>query len=77
MVMSRVAWMLAAGTAGGVILALIARKVIGMVIYFDAQKEAGSFVSTALMLIVAGLLAGLLPAVRAASTEPMKALRSE
>jgi ABC-type lipoprotein release transport system permease subunit len=48
-----------------------------MVIYFEAQKEAGGFVLLALVLIVAGLLAALIPAVRAASIEPMQALRSE
>ena len=77
MVLSRVTWMLAAGVVTGLILAVIARRVIGMVIYFDAQKEAGNFAALALLLMVAGLLAALLPAFRAASTEPIKALRAE
>ena len=77
MVISRVAIMLAAGAAAGLVLTFIARKLIGMVIYFEAQKEAGGFVLLALVLIVAGLLAALIPAVRAASIEPMQALRSE
>ncbi len=77
MVMSRVAWMLAAGTVSGLILTFAARKLIGMVIYFEAQKEAGGFVALALLLVVAGLMAALVPAVRAASIEPMQALRSE
>jgi predicted permease len=77
MVLQRVAWMLAAGTAAGLVLTFIARKLIGMVIYFEAQKEAGGFLLVALLLVVAGLLAALIPAARAASTEPMHALRSE
>jgi ABC-type antimicrobial peptide transport system permease subunit len=77
MVISRVAVMLAAGAAAGLVLTFIARKLIGMVIYFEAQKEAGGFVLLALVLIVAGLLAALIPAVRAASIEPMQALRAE
>jgi ABC-type lipoprotein release transport system permease subunit len=48
-----------------------------MVIYFEAQKEAGGFLALALLLIVAGLLAALIPAARAASIEPMEALRAE
>ena len=56
---------------------LVARKLIGMVIYFEAQKEAGGFLLLALLLIVAGLLAALIPAARAASIEPMQALRTE
>jgi predicted permease len=77
MVLGRVALMLAAGTAVGLVLTLFARKLIGMVIYFEAQKEAGGFALLALLLLVAGLLAAVIPAARAASIEPMQALRSE
>jgi ABC-type antimicrobial peptide transport system permease subunit len=77
MVLKRVAWMLAAGTAAGFALTLIARKLIGVVIYLDVQKEAGAFLLLAFLLVAAGLLAALIPAARAASIEPMQALRSE
>jgi putative ABC transport system permease protein len=77
MVLSRVTWMLAAGTVVGLVLTVVARRLIGMVIYFETQKEAGGFLLLALLLVVAGLVAALIPAVRAASTEPMQALRSE
>jgi len=77
MVLRRVAWMLMAGTAAGFGLTLAVRKVIGMVVYFNAQQEAGSFLLLALLLIAAGLVAALIPAARAASIEPMQALRSE
>jgi ABC-type antimicrobial peptide transport system permease subunit len=77
MVLRRVLWMLAAGTAAGMLLTVLARKLIGIVIYFDGQKEAGSLLLLALLLICAGLLAALIPAVRAASVEPMQALRTE
>jgi ABC-type antimicrobial peptide transport system permease subunit len=77
MVLRRVAWMLGAGTVVGFALTLVARKLIGMVIYFDAQKEAGGFLLLALLLLVAGLVAALIPAARAASIEPMHALRAE
>jgi len=77
MILARVAWMLGAGTLTGLVLTLFARKLIGMVIHFEAQKEAGSFLLLALLLVVAGLLAALIPATRAASIEPMQALRNE
>jgi ABC-type antimicrobial peptide transport system permease subunit len=77
MVLGHVALMLLAGTAVGLVLTLLARKLIGMVIYFEAEKEAGGFVLLALLLLVAGLLAAVIPAARAASIEPIEALRSE
>jgi ABC-type antimicrobial peptide transport system permease subunit len=77
MVLGRVTLMLAEGSAAGLVLTFTARKLIGMVIYFEAQKEAGGFLLLALLLIVAGMLAALIPAVRAASIEPMQALRAE
>jgi len=77
MVLERVALMLAVGTAVGLVLTYAARKLIGMVIYFEAQKESGGFLLLALLVVVAGLLAALIPAARAASIEPMQALRSE
>lgn len=77
MVLSRVSWMLIAGAVAGLVLAVAARKLIGIVIYFDAQKESGNFVGVAVLLVLAGLLAALIPARRAASIEPMRALRTE
>lgn len=76
-VMSRVTWMLAAGAVAGLALTVIARKLIGMVIYFDAQHEAGWFSLLALALMASGMIAALIPAARAASIEPIQALRNE
>ena len=77
MVMGRVAWMLAAGTAVGLVLTVLTRKLIGMVIYLDVQKDSSGFILLALALVCAGLIAALIPAARAASIEPMQALRTE
>jgi ABC-type antimicrobial peptide transport system permease subunit len=48
-----------------------------MVIYFEVQKETCGFLLLALLLVAAGLVSALIPAARAASIEPMQALRSE
>ncbi|HEY2858326.1 MAG TPA: ABC transporter permease [Terracidiphilus sp.] len=77
MVMRRVTWMVGAGAVTGLVLTLLAQKIIDMVIYLDAGKESGNLLGTAVLLVAAGMLAALIPARRAASIQPMQALRSE
>ena len=77
MILRRVAWMLGAGVVVGLMLTVCARKIIAMVIHFEAQKEAGGFLLLALLLVAVGLIAALIPAARAASIEPIQALRTE
>lgn len=76
-VLARVAWMLAAGTAAGLVLAWAARKLIGVVIYLDFGKQGTEMLLVAAGLICAGLVAALVPARRAATVDPMRALRAE
>jgi ABC-type antimicrobial peptide transport system permease subunit len=77
MVMRRVSWMLGAGATAGLVLTLVVRRTIDMVIYMDAKKESDMLLLTALVLVAAGMVAALIPARRAASIEPVRALRSE
>ena len=77
LVLQRILWLVTVGTIAGLVLTLGVRKIIGMVIYVEAQKDAGIFTAIALSLICAGLLAALVPALRAASIDPVKTLRTE
>lgn len=77
MVMQRVSWMLGAGVLTGLVLTLLVRKLIGVVIYIDLQKDAASSLLIACVLLMAGAIAALIPACRAASIQPMQALRTE
>lgn len=77
MVLRRVSWMLGAGAAAGLVLTVLVQKVIDMVIYMNAEKESGTLLLTALALVATGMVAALIPARRAASIEPMQALRME
>jgi putative ABC transport system permease protein len=76
-VLRRVAAMLCVGAVVGLVLTIAVRKLVGVVIYFEPQKEAGSTLLLAAGLLLAGLIASIVPAIRAASTEPVKALRTE
>jgi predicted permease len=73
----RVAWMMTAGAAAGLVLAALARKIIGMVIVLDFGKESSGLALLAVCMVAAGLVASLVPARRAASIDPMQALRNE
>ncbi|MDR3739116.1 MAG: ABC transporter permease [Terracidiphilus sp.] len=76
-VLTRVSWMLATGTAAGLVLAWGTRKLIGVVIYLDFGKQGTEMLLVATGLMLAGLVAALLPARRAATVDPMRALRTE
>ncbi|WP_420236567.1 ABC transporter permease [Telmatobacter bradus] len=77
MVLTRVAWMLTLGAAQGLALTWVVRKLIGVVIHVDPQKDYGFILASALSVVLSGLLVALIPGLRAAAIEPMQALRSE
>lgn len=77
LVMRRVVWMTGAGTAAGIMAAVLARRIIGIVIYFDASKEAAGLTLLGLLLIAVSLFVALIPALRAALIEPIQVLHVE
>ena len=77
MVLQSAAKLLAAGLILGIVLSFLARSLL---IRLFANLDAAillSFSLPVLALATAGLLAALIPAIRAASIDPMQALRSE
>jgi ABC-type antimicrobial peptide transport system permease subunit len=77
MVMREVLWVLVAGLAVGVPLSLLAAKPLGSMLYNVSPFDPRSLeFAIAVMVIVAGCAAWI-PARRASSIEPMKALRTE
>ncbi len=76
MVMRESLWVLVAGLAVGIPLTLFAVRPLKAMLYQMSPLDPLSFV-LAVAAMVVGLAAALLPARRAASIEPMQALRTE
>ncbi len=73
----RVALMLFTGVAVGLLLAGAAQKLVASMVVIHAAKDVPVIAALAAGMLTVGLLAVLLPAKRAASVDPMVALRYE
>jgi predicted permease len=67
----------AAGAVAGVVLARVQTRVVASLLYGSASADAPMFAAAAALVVLVGLAASLLPAKRAASIEPIEALRHE
>ena len=65
------------GVAAGIGAAMGVTRLLGSLLYDVRPTDAVTFCGVASILIVVGLAASLLPALRAASIDPMQALRAE
>jgi ABC-type antimicrobial peptide transport system permease subunit len=65
------------GTAVGLAIALAGSRVISSLLYGISPRDPGVFTATTLTLLVVALVACWLPARRAASVDPLVALRAQ
>jgi ABC-type antimicrobial peptide transport system permease subunit len=77
LVLRQGAILVGAGLATGLLLAFAAGRLIKSFLYQVQPLDVWTYVAVALSLSVIGLIAAFLPAHRAASIEPMQALRTE
>lgn len=69
--------LIGAGLVAGLVLALATGKLIKGFLYEVKPLDASTYVGVAVVLAAIGLIAALIPARRAASIQPMQALRDE
>jgi putative ABC transport system permease protein len=77
LVLSRAALLMSLGVAIGVLGSIAGRRLLGSIIPVEVGRDALTIGLLAVGLTVVGLIASLVPARRAASIEPMQALRNE
>jgi putative ABC transport system permease protein len=76
-VLQRVALLMVSGLAMGWVLTLALKKVLSAVVEMHAEHDLALLTGLTAGLAITGILTSLIPARRAASIEPMQALRSE
>ena len=76
-VLRRVALLMFAGVAVGLLLTGAVHKVLSAVVEIHAEHDASLLFAMSAGLALVGVLAGVLPARKAASVEPMQALRTD
>lgn len=77
LVLRRAAILIGIGLVAGSAIAWFAVKLARTYLFGVAAHDAANFIAVALVLILTALVAAWLPARRAASIDPMQALRSE
>jgi len=77
LVITRAALLMTVGVIVGVVGSIASRQLLASVIPVQTGRDIMATVLLALGLTVVGLAASLIPARRAASIEPMQALRNE
>ncbi|HEX3891859.1 MAG TPA: ABC transporter permease [Terracidiphilus sp.] len=77
MVIRQAGGMLLAGVAVGMGLALASGKLVSRFLYGVSAHDGWTMIAAPVLLLAVGLVAAYVPARRAASVDPMEALRSE
>lgn len=71
------AWIAASGSAVGLMIALLASRVLASFLYGLSARDPWVIVNSVAMLVLVSSAASMIPALRAARIEPMEALRAE
>jgi len=71
------AWIAVAGSAAGLVIAVLASRALASFLYGTSARDPWVMTLSLAVLCLIAAIASIIPAIRAASIDPMKALRSE
>ena len=77
LVLKKAAWLLSTGLISGLAASWFATRAIKAFLFGVDQHDPTTILSVCVLLAVCGTIAALIPARRAASIDPMQALRTE
>ncbi|HSM85219.1 MAG TPA: FtsX-like permease family protein, partial [Candidatus Limnocylindrales bacterium] len=77
MIMRQGTVMVSAGIAAGIVLAISTGRLVKSFLYGVKSTDAWTYAVVVLVLLLVGSIAALVPARRAATVEPIQALRDE
>lgn len=77
LVLRQGSFLIGGGLLAGLVLALLSGRLIKGFLYQVKPLDAGTYIAVAVALTLIGLIAALIPARRAATIQPMQALRDE
>jgi ABC-type antimicrobial peptide transport system permease subunit len=77
MMLTRIAVLLGVGLGSGLVITLLLRHIVGSVVVIQFERDGIVIAALVAFLGGIGILAALIPMRRAASIDPMRALRSE
>ncbi|HEY1805809.1 MAG TPA: ABC transporter permease [Terracidiphilus sp.] len=77
LMLTRITVLLGIGLGAGLLITLLLRRVVGSVVVVQFERDGVVIVMLVALLTAIGLLAAVIPMRRAASIDPMRALRSE
>jgi predicted permease len=76
-IFARIAALLAIGLGSGAFLTVLLRRIVASVLVIQFERDGAVIAGLIVALALVGFLAGLIPIRRAASIDPMRALRNE
>jgi ABC-type antimicrobial peptide transport system permease subunit len=77
MVLSEAGTLAAIGLAIGLVAAMLLTRVMSSMVYGVGTRDPATFAAVALLLVAVALAASLVPAMRAARVDPLRAMRIE